>query len=267
MFYVAAHEVAHQWWAHQVIGADVQGANMLSESLSQYSALMVMEKEYGRKKMRKFLKHELNSYLIKRTFETTEESPLYRNEGQGYLAYNKGAIAFYRLRDEIGEDVLNRALKKFLEDKRYQHPPYTTSAELLDYIRAEAGPSHEKLIADLFERIVFYDNRVKTAIAKKRADGKYEVSLDLRAAKTYFDGKGKQSEAVIDDWVEVGVFARGSSGEEDDEKVLYLKRHRITHEESKMTIVVDEEPYEAGFDPYNILTDRVIQDNRKPIAF
>ena len=24
-FYVTAHEVAHQWWAHQVIGADVQG--------------------------------------------------------------------------------------------------------------------------------------------------------------------------------------------------------------------------------------------------
>ena len=25
-FYVTAHEVAHQWWAHQVIGGNVQGA-------------------------------------------------------------------------------------------------------------------------------------------------------------------------------------------------------------------------------------------------
>ncbi|MGD6053416.1 M1 family aminopeptidase, partial [Xanthomonas citri pv. citri] len=56
VFYVTAHEVAHQWWAHQVIGADAQGSTMLSESLSQYSALMVMEKEYGRAKMRRFLK-------------------------------------------------------------------------------------------------------------------------------------------------------------------------------------------------------------------
>ena len=24
-YYVTAHEVAHQWWAHQIIGADVQG--------------------------------------------------------------------------------------------------------------------------------------------------------------------------------------------------------------------------------------------------
>src|SRR3546814_3449556 len=39
VFYVTAHEVAHQWWAHQVVGANVQGATMLSESLAQYSAL------------------------------------------------------------------------------------------------------------------------------------------------------------------------------------------------------------------------------------
>src|SRR5690606_806884 len=62
-FYVTAHEIAHQWWAHQVIGANVQGATMLSESLAQYSALMVMEKEYGRDKMHKFLAYELKGYL------------------------------------------------------------------------------------------------------------------------------------------------------------------------------------------------------------
>ena len=45
--YVTAHEVAHQWWGHQVVGANVQGWSMLIESLAQYSSLMVMEKEYG----------------------------------------------------------------------------------------------------------------------------------------------------------------------------------------------------------------------------
>ncbi|MCA9686720.1 MAG: hypothetical protein KC457_31430, partial [Myxococcales bacterium] len=42
VLYVTAHEVAHQWWAHQVIGARMQGATLLSETMSQYSALMVM---------------------------------------------------------------------------------------------------------------------------------------------------------------------------------------------------------------------------------
>src|SRR5690606_21699741 len=55
-FYVTAHEVAHQWWAHQVIGGNVQGSVLMSETMSQYSALMVMEKEYGRQAMKKFLR-------------------------------------------------------------------------------------------------------------------------------------------------------------------------------------------------------------------
>jgi ABC-2 type transport system permease protein len=265
VFYVTAHEIAHQWWAHQVIGANMQGATVMSESLSQYSALMVMEKEYGRAKMRRFLKTELDGYLSGRGGETLEELPLYRVENQQYIHYEKGSLAFYRLREEIGEAVLNRALKKYLQDKAYQQPPYTTSVELLDYIRAEAGPQHETLIADLFEKISFYDNRVVEAKAKKRADGKYELVLDLHAAKLYVDGKGKETPAKIDDWVEVGVFARGPSGKEEDEKVLYLQRHRIASGQPKITVVVDAEPYEAGFDPYNKLIDRVSTDNRKRV--
>lgn len=266
VFYITAHEIAHQWWAHQVIGANMQGATVLSESLAQYSALMVMEQEYGRGKMRKFLKYELDNYLSGRGGEVVEELPLYRVENQPYIHYRKASLVFYRLRDEIGEDALNRALKKFLQDKGYQQPPYATSVELLDYIRAEAGPQHDGLIADLFEKISFYDNRVESATAKKRADGKYDVVLDLHAAKLYADGKGKETPGKLDDWIEVGVFARGPSGKEDDEKVLYLKRHRITSGQPKLTIVVDAEPYEAGFDPYNKLIDRVSSDNRKRVS-
>ncbi|MCC7249962.1 MAG: ABC transporter permease subunit [Lysobacter sp.] len=266
VYYITAHEIAHQWWAHQVIGANVQGATVLSESLSQYSALMVMEKEYGRGKMRQFLKYELDRYLSDRGGEVVEELPLYRVENQPYIHYRKGAQVFYRLREEIGEDTLNRALKRFLQDKGYQQPPYTTSAELLDYIRAEAGPEHEGLIADLFEKISFYDNRVEEATAKKRADGKYDVVLDLHAAKLYADGKGKETAGKLDDWIEVGVFARGPSGKEADEKTLYLKRHRVVEGRLKVTVVVDAEPYEAGFDPYNKLIDRVSSDNRKRVS-
>ena len=266
VFYVTAHEIAHQWWAHQVIGGNVQGATVLSESLSQYSALMVMEQEYGRAKMRRFLKSELDSYLSGRGSERLAELPLYRVENQQYIHYRKGSLVFYRLREELGEAALNRALAKFLRDKGYQSPPFTTSAELLDYIRAEAKPEQQALITDLFEKISFYDNRVQAAAAKKRADGKYEVTLDLYADKRYADGKGKETAGKLDDWIEVGVFARGPSGEETDEKPLYLKRHRITAQNPKLTVVVEEAPYEAGFDPYNKLIDRVSSDNRKRIS-
>ncbi len=263
VFYVTAHEVAHQWWAHQVIGGDVQGATVLSESLSQYSALMVMEHEYGRAKMRRFLKHELDSYLSDRAGERLEELPLYRVENQPYIHYRKGALVFYRLREEIGEAALNRALKRFLQDKGYQSPPYTTSAELVDYIRAEAPASADTLVTDLFEKISFYDNRVDAATARLRDDGKYEVTLSLHAAKRYADGVGKETAGTLDDWIEVAVFGEG---EGDGERVLYLQRLHVTSSNPTVTVVVDGKPVEAGFDPYNKLIDRVSSDNRKRVS-
>ncbi len=266
VFYVTAHEVAHQWWAHQVIGANVQGSTVLSESLSQYSALMVMEKEYGRAKMRRFLKYELDRYLSDRGGELVEELPLYRVENQPYVHYRKGSLVFYRLREELGEAAVNRALKRFLQDKGFQQPPYTTSAELLTYLRAEATPEQQELITDLFERIGFYDNRVEEATARKLDDGRYEVTLDLHAGKRYAAGKGGETPAPMADWVEVGVFARGESGEEADERALYLQRHRITQDRLVLKVIVDELPFEAGFDPYNKLIDRVSSDNRRRIT-
>lgn len=266
VFYVTAHEIAHQWWAHQVIGANVQGATMLSESLAEYSSLMVMEHKYGRTKMRRFLKYDLDRYLADRGTERLQELPLYRVEDQQYIHYRKGSLVFYRLREEIGEEALNRALRKFIAAKALQQPPYTTSLELLGFIRAEAGQDKQQLITDLFEKISFYDDRVVDATARKRKDGRYDVSLKMHAAKMYGNGKGKETPARLDDWMDVGVFARSATGREGDEKVLYLERHRITTAEPVIKLVVDGVPFEAGLDPYNKLIDRVSDDNRKRVT-
>lgn len=266
VFYVTAHEVAHQWWAHQVIGANVQGATMLSESLSQYSALMVMEKEYGAHRMRKFLKYELDQYLMSRSTELREELPLALVENQQYIHYQKGSLVFYALRDYIGEETLNAVLKRFLEDKGYQNPPYTTSREFLTYLREGTDPKFHPLIEDLFEKIVFFDNRTVEATAVKRDDGKYAVTLKLHAAKHEADGKGKQTDMDLRDAIDVGIFARPKGGKEDDETVLYLAKHQFSDTETTLEIIVDGEPYDAGIDPYNKLIDRDSNDNRRRVT-
>ena len=266
VFYVTAHEAAHQWWAHQVIGADVQGSTMLSESLAQYSALMVMEKEYGPRKMRKFLKYELDNYLRSRASELREELPLSLVENQQYVHYRKGSLVWYALRDAIGEDTLNAILKRFLQDKGFQQAPYTTSRELLGYLREGTDAKFHPLIEDLFEKIVFFDNRVVSAKATKREDGKYVVALELHSTKLEAAGKGEEKDVGLSDEIDIGVFARPKDGEEKDETVLYFAKHRITGKETKLELVVDTEPFDAGIDPYNKLIDRVSDDNRKPVT-
>jgi len=265
VFYVTAHEMAHQWWGHQVTAANVQGATMLIESLSQYSALMVMEKEYGRDKMRRFLRYELDRYLSSRGGEAIEELPLMRVENQQYIHYRKGSLVFYRLRDEIGEQALNRALKRFLQDKGYQESPFTTSGELVDYIRAEAPASKQALITDLFEKIVFYDNRVTEATAKKRADGQWDVTMKLHLSKMQADGKGKETPRAYDEPVEIGIFARAKGAKEADERVLLLEKRVLSGDNPVLTVTVKEQPFDVGVDPYNKMIDRVSRDNRKEV--
>jgi aminopeptidase N len=62
-FFVTAHEIAHQWWGGQVSGARVAGVPLLSETLAQYGAMMVMEKTYGRDQVKKFYDFEMDGYL------------------------------------------------------------------------------------------------------------------------------------------------------------------------------------------------------------
>jgi ABC-2 type transport system permease protein len=266
VFFVTAHEVAHQWWGHQVVGANVQGSTMLIESLAEYSALMVMEKEYGRDKLRRFLRYDLDRYLSGRAGEAIEEQPLYRVENQPYIHYRKGSLTFYRLRDEIGEEALNRALKRFLQDKGYQESPFTTSAELLQYIRAETPPEKQSLVTDLFEKIVFYDNRVTEAKAVKRPDGRWDVTLKLHIAKLEADGKGTEKARAYDEPVEIGVFARADGAKEADERVLYLEKRVLSGSDPSVTITVKDKPFDVGVDPYNKMIDRVATDNRKEVS-
>jgi len=47
--------MGHQWWGHQVTEANVKGNAMLSESMSEYSALMVMKHNSKPEAMQKFM--------------------------------------------------------------------------------------------------------------------------------------------------------------------------------------------------------------------
>jgi ABC-2 type transport system permease protein len=266
VFYVTAHEVAHQWWAHQVIGAYVQGVTMLDETFAQYSALMVQEHEYGPAQMRKFLKYELDRYLSERSGELVEEMPLALVENQQYIHYRKGSIVMYALKDYLGEDLVDKTLARFDRATAFQQPPYTITREFLGDLRQDAGPKWSPLIEDSFEKITLFDNRIIAAAAKRRPDGKYDLTLEVHAGKIYADGVGKETPAKIRDPIDVGVFGRAPDGKEQHQKVLYLEKRTVPDGDSSITITVDGEPFEAGIDPYNKLIDRVSDDNRMRVT-
>jgi len=265
-FYVVAHEMGHQWWAHQVIGANMEGATLLSETLAQYSALMVMEKEYGRDMMRKFHTYEMDRYLRSRGAERLKERPLFKVEAnQGYVHYQKGGIVLYYMREMIGEDAVNRALRKLIRQYAYAKPPYPTSYALVDALREETPPDLQYLIKDLFEDITLFSNRTAEATAQKRADGKYDVTITVEARKYKADEKGNETEVPVNDWIDIGAFAKPAKGKKYGD-TLYRKRVHFTQRNSTFTFTTDSLPDKAGIDPFALLIDRIPDDNLKSVT-
>ncbi len=261
VFYVTAHEVAHQWWAHQVMGGNVQGATVMSETMSQYSALMVMEQAYGPGKMRKFLKYEMDNYLRGRGGERIEELPLYLVENQPYIHYRKGSVIMYGLRDYVGEERLNHVLADYVSAVKFQEPPYTYTVEFLEYLERAVPEDKPALLDDLFRNITLYENRASTATWSRRDDGKYLVKLEVTSAKYRADGSGAETQASLDDWVDVGVFGEKEPGGPPEGKLLFLEKRHVQRGDETFEVEVDQEPHKAGIDPFNKLIDRNPENN------
>jgi ABC-2 type transport system permease protein len=260
--YVTAHEVGHQWWAHQVIGGEMQGMTLLSETLAQYSALMVMEHMYGPEQIRKFLKYELDRYLRSRGSELIEELPLERVEDQDYIHYRKGSLAMYLLKDVIGEEAVNRALQDLLATYAFKAAPYPTSRDLISRLRAQAKPEHQQFITDLFEKITLYDVKVTGAKKRRMDGGKWEAVLEVDARKLYADGEGRETEAPLNESFDVGVFSEEPGKKEfKSDSVLSFTRQPVRTGKQTIRVVTDAEPQFAGVDPYIKHVDRNSDDN------
>jgi aminopeptidase N len=270
--YVAAHELGHQWWAHQVIGANLQGVTMLDETFAQYSAIMAMERLYGRDQIRRFLKYEQDIYLKARGSDPLPEQPLYKVENQSYIHYNKGSVVMYRLKDQLGEEVVNRALRRLLHDYAFKPAPYPTTLDFLSDLRQEAGPdpARQRIITDLFEKITLYDLKAASASVKPLPGGRFDVAVTVTAGTTpgstgkeYDDGQGKViGRPPFDEVVEVGLFTK-EPGKADfgSRDVILMQRLPLHSGTQTLHFTTDRKPVFAGVDPYNTLIDRNPDDN------
>jgi ABC-type transport system involved in multi-copper enzyme maturation permease subunit len=264
--YLTAHELAHQYWAHQVIGAEMEGREVLSETLAQYSAQMVMKRLRGRDYMRRYLQYELDRYLEGRG-GSREEPPLIRVAGHDHVTYRKGALAMYLLQERMGEDAINRALQALLARYGFKGAPYPRSLDLVEALRAQAKtPEEQALITDLFERITLYHLEATGPTAVRRADGRWDVTLPVVARKFYGDGRGGETEAPLAERIEVGLFtAEPGRDAFAPSSVVLLERRPIRSGRQELRFVTDRKPTHAGIDPYNLYIDRNSADNVVPV--
>jgi ABC-2 type transport system permease protein len=213
--------------------------------------------------MRKFLKYEMDKYLRTRGTERLRELPLKQVEStQGYVHYQKGSVVMYYLKEMIGEDKVNAALRSLIERFAYQGPPYPTSVDLVEALRAQTPDELQYLLHDLFDQITIFGNRTLHATYRPLPDNRFEVELSVECHKYSADGLGAETELSLDDWIEIGAFAPAEPGFRYG-ATLYRERLRMKQGDNRFTFVVDQIPDQVGVDPFYLLIDRMPEDNLK----
>jgi aminopeptidase N len=121
--YVAAHEVAHQWW-YGVVGNDIYRQPWLDEAFAQYSGIIYAEDVAGAAvAARDWEREVLRRY---RGAQADGDLPvgLAIDDYPGFnvyyrTIYGKGPVFLRALRDELGDEVFFRALQTYYARHRY----------------------------------------------------------------------------------------------------------------------------------------------------
>lgn len=262
-YFVTAHEIAHQWFPYQRMPADVEGSQMLSESLSEYAALVITDRAHGRPFTQKFLRAELERYLRGRAGETKGEHPLTRVDLQSYIWYQKGSLALFALRDLIGEKALHGALRAYLDEGRaHPGPPYATTLDLMRHIRAATPDSLQQAVDDYFDTITLWDVKTDSVVTAPLPGGQFKVTVIGTATKLRADSLGTETPVALNDYVDVGLFDAPRKGARLGAPIA-IRKVRVTGTTVRAEFTVNRKPARAGIDPYNLLIDRVPSDNSR----
>ncbi|MFQ5578535.1 MAG: M1 family metallopeptidase, partial [Anaerolineae bacterium] len=148
--FVAAHEVAHQWW-YGLVGNDPVNAPWLDEALTQYTAVYYFEQTYGPQRRAELVNRYFwtpYNQLRRSGADRAVAGPVYTfsEAAYGAVVYGKGPLFFEAVRDELGDARYLAALRAYAGDHRYG---LAAPDDLLDVFRQAGG---ENTINSLYEQ-------------------------------------------------------------------------------------------------------------------
>jgi len=246
-----AHEVAHQWWGHGLNGADQEGGSILVETLAKYTELVLLEQKYGREYVRKLLKHEHQRYFFGRARSSENELPLYR-AAANHLIYSKGAIAMYALKEALGEESINKALRLLINKHSYPKPPATT-LDLIAALKMFSPHAQETLVDLWFKNIEIDDLSIASASYQKLGDASYQVDVCLKIEQINESKLDVPKPTANKTPVWLGVLTSHPDElvtKDSDNEVIKLEQVNITNQEECLSWTVEEQPSHVAIDPF-----------------
>jgi len=256
IYYITAKAIASQWWGQQVAPNQTVGSTVISEGIPQYAALMLVKKKYGEEGLNEQLQRVKNDYSWgRRTNFQPEHDLLHANKW--YESSAKSSLALYGLQGFMGEDSVDAALRSFKEQFAFRDGGiYAGSDDLYRALEAHVPDSLHYFLEDTWKKVCLYNNRLVEASAVPLGGNKFKVILKLELQKNYTDSTGTEHAAAMNDYIDIGVYGKGT---------LYLRRHRLTSGLKTLEIIVNGKPASARIDPQSYLMDANREDDQKMI--
>ncbi|MEO6961580.1 MAG: hypothetical protein ABIY90_06415 [Puia sp.] len=267
-YFYSAFQLGHQWWMYQVAPNHTLGANNIAEGLSKYGAYLLYEKKFGIDRMDDFLSGENRWYTMFHRFAYEKENPL-MNSKRDWVWGTKAAIILFGLKDLIGEDNLNSALREFRDVWCFRNAaPYAGSNDLYRIIKKHTPDSLQYYLTDSWEKITQYNNKLITATAIPTGkNDEYKVHIRLFTGKSYADSSGNDIPArSLNDLIDIGITSGARNrGAKPANRLLFIKKYRFSAGEHQMDIIVRGNPGSVVIDPRRLLLDNNPDDNEKRV--
>ncbi|GHA37435.1 aminopeptidase [Salinimicrobium marinum] len=146
---VNAHELAHQWFGDLVTAASGEH-HWLQEGFSTYYALLAEREVFG------------DDYYYWKLFESAEELKELSDSGKGEALinskassltyYQKGAWALHILKERVGEEAFNLAVKNYLNKYKFKN---VTTADFIAEVENTSGKDLSAYVLQWLEQSAF----------------------------------------------------------------------------------------------------------------
>lgn len=155
VFMVTAHEAAHQWWGNILTPGEGPGGNVLSEGMSHFSTLLLIEQVKGQQARMELAKRFEERYGDRRRVDA--ERPMVKldgsREGDETATYDKGGWVAWMLYQHMGRERNLAGLRKFIAEWKDgpDHPV------LQDFVAAMRPFAPDPAAYDAFTKQWFFE--------------------------------------------------------------------------------------------------------------
>jgi len=204
-FTVAAHEAAHQWWGNMLLPGKGPGGDLLSEGMSHFSTILLIEQIKGVSSRIEFCKRIEENYGDSRQVDS--EKPMVKIDGSkpgdNTVTYDKMGWVVWMLLQEMGRENLMRGLHDF-QTSFDDNPDHPVLQDFTAFLRSYAPDpaAYDAFVKQWFEEVVIPEYALaeakKTGSAaafdvsvKVTNKGKATMPVSIAAVKgERFDDKG-----------------------------------------------------------------------------